>query len=118
MCCPWAASGRGTAIVAARSTQSLGRMNAFRASLRLPVRVGLSFLAVYIVAYAYLLCTYLFVAPRDQIVAVAFLGAPTTMRPNNALERSREQRDRAVLALDCWLGSAEWSPCLAAQQYR
>ena len=23
MCCPWAASGRGTAIVAARSTQSL-----------------------------------------------------------------------------------------------
>ena len=27
MCCPWAASGRGTVIVAARSTQSLDLMN-------------------------------------------------------------------------------------------
>ena len=37
------------------------------------------------------------------------------MLPNNTLERSRGQRGRAVLAMDCVLAGAEWAPCLAAQ---
>jgi hypothetical protein len=35
--------------------------------------------------------------------------------PNNTLERSRDHRGRAVFAIDCVLGGAEWAPCLAAQ---
>ena len=35
--------------------------------------------------------------------------------PNNALERPSEYRGRAVLAMNCVLGGAEWAPCLAAQ---
>jgi hypothetical protein len=38
--------------------------------------------------------------------------------PNNALERSRAHRGRAVLAMDCALAGAEWAPCLAAQLNR
>jgi len=34
---------------------------------------------------------------------------------NNALERPGGLRGRAVLAMDCVLGGAEWAPCLAAQ---
>ena len=37
------------------------------------------------------------------------------MLPNYTLERTREQRGRAVLAMDCVLAGAEWAPCLAAQ---
>jgi hypothetical protein len=35
--------------------------------------------------------------------------------PNNALERTNGQRCRAVLAMNCVLGGAEWAPCQAAQ---
>lgn len=34
---------------------------------------------------------------------------------NNALERTNVHRGRAVLAIDCLLGGAEWAPCQAAQ---
>ena len=37
---------------------------------------------------------------------------------NNALERSWKYRGRAVLAMDCVLAGAEWTPCQAAQQDR
>ena len=37
------------------------------------------------------------------------------MRSNNALERPSNHRGRAVLAMNCVLGSAEWAPCQAAQ---
>jgi len=36
------------------------------------------------------------------------------MMANNALERTCD-RGRAVLAMNCVLGGAEWAPCLAAQ---
>lgn len=35
--------------------------------------------------------------------------------PNNTLERTGEHRGRAVLAMDCVLGGAEWGRCPAAQ---
>ena len=35
--------------------------------------------------------------------------------PNNALERTGKRHGRAVLAMNCVLGGAEWVPCLAAQ---
>jgi hypothetical protein len=38
--------------------------------------------------------------------------------PNKSLERSGERRGRAVLAMNCVLGGAEWAPCLAAQRDR
>jgi len=34
---------------------------------------------------------------------------------NNALERPIGHRGRAVLAMNCVLGGAEWAMCLAAQ---
>jgi hypothetical protein len=34
---------------------------------------------------------------------------------NNALERTSGDRGRAVLAINCSLGGAEWAPCQAAQ---
>jgi len=37
------------------------------------------------------------------------------MLPNNAFERPVDYRGRAVLAMNCVLGGAEWVPCLAAQ---
>jgi len=37
------------------------------------------------------------------------------MTPNNTFERSGVHRGRAVLAIDCVLGGAEWAPCQAAQ---
>jgi hypothetical protein len=37
---------------------------------------------------------------------------------NNELERTNRRRGRAVLAMDCVLGGAEWAPCQAAQQDR
>ena len=37
------------------------------------------------------------------------------MLPNNAFERTVDHRGRAVLAMNCVLGGAEWAPCLAAQ---
>jgi len=37
------------------------------------------------------------------------------MTANNALERPSGDRGRAVLAMNCVLGGAEWAPCLAAQ---
>ena len=37
------------------------------------------------------------------------------MKPNNALERGRENRGRAVLAMNCVLGGAEWALCQPAQ---
>ena len=41
------------------------------------------------------------------------------MRPaNKSLERARDRRGRAVLAMDCVLAGAEWAPCLAAQLNR
>jgi len=39
------------------------------------------------------------------------------MTSNNALER-RPIGGRTVLAMDCVLAGAEWSPCKAAQQDR
>jgi hypothetical protein len=38
--------------------------------------------------------------------------------PNKVLERDRDYRGRAVLAIDCVLAGAEWAPCLAAQLSR
>ena len=38
-----------------------------------------------------------------------------SMITNNALERPSGERGRAVLAMNCVLGGAEWAPCLAAQ---
>jgi hypothetical protein len=38
-----------------------------------------------------------------------------SMPPNNALERSRGHRGRAVLAMDDVLAGAGWPPCQAAQ---
>jgi hypothetical protein len=35
--------------------------------------------------------------------------------PNNAFERTGNDRGRAVLAIDRVLGGAEWAPCQAAQ---
>ena len=40
------------------------------------------------------------------------------MRSNKSLERARGRRARAVLATDCVLAGAEWTPCLAAQLSR
>jgi len=37
------------------------------------------------------------------------------MPSNNALERPSEYRGRAVLAMNCALGGAEWALCQAAQ---
>jgi hypothetical protein len=37
------------------------------------------------------------------------------MTANNALERTGGHRGRAVLAIDCVLGGAEWASCQAAQ---
>jgi len=37
---------------------------------------------------------------------------------NNTLERTSDQRGRAVLAINCVLGGAERAPCLAAQLSR
>jgi hypothetical protein len=37
------------------------------------------------------------------------------MLPNNTLERSCNERGRAVLAMDCVLAGAEWALSLAAQ---
>ena len=37
------------------------------------------------------------------------------MLSNNALERTGHQDGRAVLAIDCALGGAEWAPWQAAQ---
>ena len=37
------------------------------------------------------------------------------MQPNNAFERPSDYRGRAVLAMNCVLGGAEWAPRLAAQ---
>jgi len=37
------------------------------------------------------------------------------VRSNNAFERSCGNRGRAVLAINCVLGGAEWAPCQAAQ---
>lgn len=41
-----------------------------------------------------------------------------TVLSNNELERTKVQRGRAVLAMDCVLGGAELAPSLAAQQIR
>jgi hypothetical protein len=35
--------------------------------------------------------------------------------PNNTLERTVIYRGRAVLAMDCVLGGAEWASCQTAQ---
>src|SRR5687767_10826640 len=40
------------------------------------------------------------------------------LMPNNALERSCDQRGRAAVATDCVLAGAEWAPCQAAQLNR
>jgi len=40
------------------------------------------------------------------------------MLPNNTFERTGGHRGRAVLAVNCVLGGAEWAPCLAAQLNR
>ena len=37
------------------------------------------------------------------------------MRANNAFERTHGRRGRAVCAMDCVLGGAEWAPYQAAQ---
>jgi hypothetical protein len=37
------------------------------------------------------------------------------MQPNSKFERTGVHRGRAVLAMDCVLGGAEWERCLAAQ---
>jgi hypothetical protein len=37
------------------------------------------------------------------------------MTSNNALERTCGHWGRAVLAMNCVLGGAEWAPCQAAQ---
>jgi hypothetical protein len=37
------------------------------------------------------------------------------MLSNNSLERTGDHCGRAVLAMDCVLGGAEWAPCQAAQ---
>jgi len=37
------------------------------------------------------------------------------MTPNNTFERTGVHGGRAVLAMDCVLGGAEWAPCQAAQ---
>jgi hypothetical protein len=37
------------------------------------------------------------------------------MTPNNELERTCDHRGRAVLAMNCVLGAAEWAPYMAAQ---
>ena len=37
------------------------------------------------------------------------------MTANNAFERTGDHRGRAVLAIDCVLGGAEWAVCHAAQ---
>jgi hypothetical protein len=37
------------------------------------------------------------------------------MTANNTLERTGAQCGRAVLAINCVLGGAEWAPCQAAQ---
>jgi hypothetical protein len=39
----------------------------------------------------------------------------TRVMPNNALERTGRHCGRAVLAIDCVLGGAELTPCMAAQ---
>jgi hypothetical protein len=36
------------------------------------------------------------------------------MLSNNAFERARSQRGRAVLAMDCVLAGTEWAPCQTA----
>jgi len=38
-----------------------------------------------------------------------------TLPSNNAFERPSGHRGRAVLAMDCVLGGAEWASCQAAQ---
>jgi len=38
-----------------------------------------------------------------------------SVQSNNALEQTGDHRGRAVLAMNCVLGGAEWAPCLAAQ---
>jgi hypothetical protein len=40
------------------------------------------------------------------------------MTPNNTLERTSGHRGRAVLAMDCVLGGAEWALWQAAQLNR
>lgn len=40
------------------------------------------------------------------------------MHSNNTLERSCEDSGRAVLAMNCVLGGAEWALCQAAQLNR
>ena len=40
------------------------------------------------------------------------------MSPNNTLERTDIQRGRAVLAINCVLGGAEWASYRAAQRDR
>jgi hypothetical protein len=40
------------------------------------------------------------------------------MRSNNTFERTVWHRGRAVLAINCVLGGAEWTPCQAAQLNR
>jgi len=40
------------------------------------------------------------------------------MQANNAFERTNPGCGRAVLAMNCMLGGAEWAPCKAAQQDR
>jgi hypothetical protein len=37
---------------------------------------------------------------------------------NKSLERTVDHRGRAVLAMDCVLGGAEWALCQAAQRDR
>jgi hypothetical protein len=48
----------------------------------------------------------------------SYSGKCDVMRSNSAFERTNGHRGRAVLAMNCWLGGAEWAPCMAAQLNR
>ena len=50
-----------------------------------------------------------------QNCAIVVNARASRMQPNNALERAVARRGRAVIAMDCVLGGAEWASCPAAQ---